>query len=209
MEPLAFGLFRTPVVIADVPSMAAHNEELATRLVAESEREPTWQRSNIGGWHSVPNLAQRTDPAIQTLMRATVDETQRTITALAADAGITDVPRFRYGLTAWAMVMRDGHYIAPHDHGEAHWSSAYYVDAGDDAPAPSGRLTLLDPRRGRPSIPGLELFPPTFDVVPRTCSLVLFPGWLVHHVHPYRGQRPRISIACNVTLHPIDASTRP
>lgn len=200
MEPLAFGLFPTPVVIVDLPAMAAHNDELAARLLAESEREPTWRRSNVGGWHSAPDLASRVDPALQTLLRAIVDETQRTIGALAADAGITNVPRLRYGMTAWAMVMREGHYIGPHDHGDAHWSSAYYVDAGDDTPAPSGRLTLLDPRRSGRTVPGLELFPPTFDVTPHTGSLVLFPGWLVHHVHPYRGQRPRISIGCNVTL---------
>src|SRR5688500_18926167 len=155
MDPLAFGLFATPVVIVDLPAMAVHNDELAARVLAESEREPTWRRSNVGGWHSAPDLASRTDPAIQTLMRAIVDETQRTIEALAADAGIASVPSFRYGLNAWAMVMRDGDYIAPHDHGEAHWSSAYYVDAGDDTPAPSGRLTLLDPRRSGRSIPGL------------------------------------------------------
>ena len=205
MEPVALGLFSTPVVIVDVPAMAPLNAELAARLLAEAERDPGWRSSNVGGWHSTPDLASRTDPALQTLMRTIVDETRQTIASLAADAGIASVPRFRYGLQAWAMIMRDGHYIVPHDHGDAHWSSAYYVDAGDDAPPPSGRLTLLDPRRGGRSVPGLDLFPSTFDITPSTGTLVLFPGSLVHHVHAYRGQRPRISIGCNVMLHPADA----
>ena len=30
--------------------------------------------------------------------------------------------------------------------------------------------------------------------------LVIFPGWLMHHVHAYRGARPRVAISCNLTL---------
>jgi hypothetical protein len=34
--------------------------------------------------------------------------------------------------------------------------------------------------------------------------LVVFPGWLQHYVHPYRGTRPRVAIACNLTMSPIE-----
>ncbi|MCX5747172.1 MAG: TIGR02466 family protein [Proteobacteria bacterium] len=202
MAPLGLDLFSTPVVIVDLPGMAEVNAALAARLLAEATDVPSWQRSNVGGWHSPPDLAARADPAVQTLLRAIVDETTHLLAALAGEAGVTEVPRFRYALTAWAMVMREGDYVAPHDHGDVHWSAVYYVDASEGASAPAGRLTLLDPRRssGR-DIPGLELFPPTFEVTPRTGVLVLFPGWLQHYVHAHRGARPRISIACNITLH--------
>ena len=31
---------------------------------------------------------------------------------------------------------------------------------------------------------------------------LVFPGWLKHFVHPYRGSRPRVSIAFNVKIEP-------
>jgi len=98
--------------------------------------------------------------------------------------------------------LRDGGYVVPHDHGDVHWSVAYYVDAGDEVPPPSGRLAFLDPRRSGRSIPELALAT-TFELAPRTGALVVFPGWLQHHVHPYRGQRPRICISCNLTMEVV------
>jgi uncharacterized protein (TIGR02466 family) len=133
-------------------------------------------------------------------MREVVDAVGATVAALANDAGVTELPAFRYAVTAWAMVMRAGHYVTTHDHGDAHWSAAYYVDAGDDRPAPSGRLAFLDPRRGGRTIPGITLFPSMFDLAPRTGALVLFPGWLQHYVHAYVGERPRICVSCNLTM---------
>jgi hypothetical protein len=98
------------------------------------------------------------------------------------------------------MVMRNGHYVMTHDHGDVHWSVAYYVDAGDDLPAPSGRIAFVDPRRSGRTIPELDLFPSTFDIAPRTSALIIFPGWLQHYVHAYRGERPRICVSCNLTM---------
>jgi hypothetical protein len=47
----------------------------------------------------------------------------------------------------------------------------------------------------------------TFTIRPRPGMLVVFPGWLQHYVHPYRGTRPRIAIACNVTMSPMERET--
>lgn len=38
----------------------------------------------------------------------------------------------------------------------------------------------------------------TFHLYPRTGMLAVFPAWLVHWVAPYRGRRPRISVAANL-----------
>jgi uncharacterized protein (TIGR02466 family) len=204
IEPsLAIGLFQTPVVVIDLPGMDGINAELASRLLAEEQVVPSWHRANIGGWHSVPDLSRRPEPCYQGLLRAVVDQVTGVVRALAADQGIADIPVFRYGVTAWGMVLRDGHYVAVHDHGDAHWSVAYYVDAGDDAPEPSGRLSFVDPRRSGRAIPDLMLFPSSFDLRPRTSALVIFPGWLQHFVHAYRGARPRICISCNLTMETV------
>jgi Putative 2OG-Fe(II) oxygenase len=77
----------------------------------------------------------------------------------------------------------------------------YYADAGDadeTAHPASGLLALVDPRHGGRPMPGLDLVGTTFTVLPRTGRLVVFPGWLLHYAHAYRGQRPRVSISCNV-----------
>ena len=200
---LALSLFATPVAVFDLPGMEEVNRELAARFTTEAAQVPSWQRANVGGWHSRPDLSQRRDACYQTLIRAIVDQVGALTGAVAADAGIEPLPPFRYGVTAWAMVMRDGHYVALHDHGDAHWSCAYYVDAGDEAPAPSGRLAFVDPRRSGRQIADLPIFGGTFDLAPRTGALVVFPGWLQHYVHAYRGARPRICVSCNLTLEPV------
>jgi uncharacterized protein (TIGR02466 family) len=201
IEPsLAVQLFSTPVVMFDLPAMDDINREVAAQLLAEEQAVPSWKRANVGGWHSVPDLGRRPEPWFRALMRAIVDQVSHNVAALAADAGVVQLPAFRYGVTAWAMVMRAGDYVMPHDHGDSHWSVAYYVDAGDELAAPSGRLAFLDPRRSGRTIPDVTLFPTTFDIAPRSSALVIFPGWLQHHVHAYRGQRPRICVSANLTM---------
>lgn len=198
-----FSLYSTPLFVFDIPAMQEANRELSARLLAEAEHSPGLLRGNQGGWHSVPNLSQRPENCYQHVMRTIVSVVGGALDHLSSERGIERVPAYRYGLLAWAMVMRDGDYTVLHDHGDAHWSLAYYVDAGDTDPLPaesSGLLAFVDPRRcGRP-LPGVDLFPSTFTVAPRTSTLVLFPGWLQHYVHTYRGKRPRICISCNVTL---------
>jgi uncharacterized protein (TIGR02466 family) len=210
LEPsLAIAMFSTPIVVFDLPGMDDCNRELAARLLAEEQAVPSWHRANVGGWHSVPDLSRRPEPCFRTVMRAVVDLVGHNVGGLAAAAGIEQLPTFRYAVTAWAMIMRDGHYVTTHDHGDVHWSVAYYVDAGDEAPPPSGRLAFLDPRRSGRTIPELELFPSTFDVAPRTSALVIFPGWLQHYVHAYRGRRPRICISCNLTMDVVAPAQKP
>jgi uncharacterized protein (TIGR02466 family) len=197
---LALAAFPTPIVVVELAGMDAINREIATQLLAEEQTVPSVRRANVGGWHSVPDLSQREAPCYRTLFRAIVDEVARLVGALASDIGETRVPPFRYGVTGWAMVLREGHYVTTHDHGDAHWSIAYYVDAGDDAPRPSGVLAFIDPRRSGRQVPELQLFPSTLDIAPRTGALVIFPGWIQHYVHAYRGQRPRICVSANLTM---------
>src|SRR5262249_33035475 len=167
VEPsLALALFSTPVVVLDLPAMDDVNREIAELLLAEEQAVPSWRRANVGGWHSAPDLSRRSHPGFRTVMRVVVGMVSRHVAALAAEAEIAQVPPFRYGVTAWAMILRDGDYVMTHDHGDVHWSVAYYVDAGDDAPAPSGRLAFLDPRRSGRTIPDVTLFPSTFDIAP-------------------------------------------
>lgn len=199
MDGLA--LFATPIFSFEDAGDAELDRELVRRLVVESESSPGLTRSNSGGWHSVPDLSQRPDACYQDLMRRVVARVQATFFELARGQAEAVDLRYRLAVQAWAMVMRHGHHTLVHDHTEAHFSVAYYPDAGDADPAmypDSGNLTFVDPRRGGTVIPGVELFPSQFAIVPRPGLLVVFPGWLQHHVQPYRGVRPRVCISCNV-----------
>jgi uncharacterized protein (TIGR02466 family) len=198
-------VFETPIFsFADVGD-AELDRELARRLIVESELAPGIARSNSGGWHSVPDLSQRSDACYQELMQRVVARVQTAFIELARGRDAAVEMRYRFAVQAWAMVMRHGDHALVHDHAEAHFSVAYYPDAGDADAAvhpDSGKLCFVDPRRGGTVIPGVDLFPSQFAIEPRAGLLVVFPGWLQHFVQPYRGVRPRVSISCNVRLEP-------
>jgi hypothetical protein len=190
----------------DLPNMDEVNRDLTARLVAESDSVPSVHRSNVGGWHS-PNLAGRPEACFRSLIECIVTRVRETVQGLAQETG-RGLPAMRIGVHAWAMVMRNGDYTIPHDHSEVHWATVYYADAGDadeGAHPASGLLALVDPRHGGRPMPGLELVGTTYTVLPRTGRLAVFPGWLLHYVHAYHGQRPRVSISCNVIFEPASA----
>lgn len=195
-------LFSTPLSMYDLPSMDEINRDLTARLVAESVSVPSVHRSNVGGWHSQPDLAVRPEACYRTLLQYIVTRVRETVEGLAQESG-QRLPAMRFGVHAWAMVMRNGDYTIPHDHADAHWSTVYYADAGDadeGAHPDSGLLALVDPRHGGRPMPGLDLLGKTFTARPSTGRLLVFPGWLLHYVNAYRGQRPRVAVSCNVTF---------
>ncbi|HKE15901.1 MAG TPA: putative 2OG-Fe(II) oxygenase [Kofleriaceae bacterium] len=200
-----FSLFSTPVLVFAVDDVEELDAELCARLVAEARSSPGVERSNAGGWHSVPDLSLRQDACYRRLMQIVVERVRAALVDIAAARGLTVDHRYRFGVQGWAMVMEDGDYAVVHDHAEAHFSVVHYADAGDvdlDAHPSSGALTFVGPRAGGAAVPGLDLFPGHFSIEPRTGLMVVFPGWLPHFVHPYRGTRPRVSISCNVRLEP-------
>jgi uncharacterized protein (TIGR02466 family) len=195
-------LFATPLAMYELLDMDELNSDLTARLVAESSAKPSVSRSNAGGWHSESDLALRPQSCFRTLMQHVVNRVRDTVDKQAHERGVT-LPPLRMGAQAWAMVMRSGDYTIPHDHADAHWSTVYYPDAGDadDKSYPdSGLLAFVDPRHGGRPMPGLDLVGSTFTVEPSAGRLYVFPGWLFHYVHAYRGQRPRVSISCNITF---------
>lgn len=186
----------------ELPELEQANRDITARLIAESEAAPGVQRSNVGSWHSRPDLALRPDPPFRLLVQAIVTKVRETVENLARQNG-QQLPTMRMGASAWAMVMRNGDYTIPHDHADSHWSSVYYTDAGDadEATHPdSGMLAFVDPRHGGRPMPGLDLIGSTFTAKPADGRLYVFPGWLFHYVHAYRGTRPRVCISCNVNF---------
>jgi uncharacterized protein (TIGR02466 family) len=202
--PLAL-LFPTPVAMYEHPERKAIDKEITDILVAESLTVPSIANSNRGGWHSPYNLQDRPEACFRKLSELIVKHALETTQTVAQHTG-RRVPQFTTKAEMWAMVMRDGDYTVPHTHPYSHWGTVYYPDAGDSDEAVhpgSGVITFMDPRTGRLPIPGLDLALGTFLVSPKSGQLLVFPGWLMHFVHTYRGKRPRVSISCNVTLEAV------
>jgi uncharacterized protein (TIGR02466 family) len=191
--------FATPIAhirVADGPTI---NPGLK-RIIAEREvMDPTLGKSNIGGWHSDGTLLEWPAPEIPALIEIIKVSVIRMI------AEVSGLPSMsaELGLAAWANVSRNGAYNGLHNHPRCHWSGVYYVDIGDDNPdwPDSGVLEFIDPRGSINIFPNPHVpFGQPLKVTPRESSLILFPAWLLHQVHPYHGARDRISIAFNANL---------
>ena len=196
-------LFASPLFMARPHGTDALRAELRKRVLAEARVSSGVQRSNIGGWHSPSDLFERSDACFTDLKKLVVSSFRQVLQAQGKARGRSVPQDVRIGGQAWAMVMEKGHYSAPHHHGDAQWASVFYVDAGDapdDASSPAGMLTFLDPRGGRMGPDPLDLFEVRQDLRPKDGLLLFFPAWLQHHVHPYGGSRPRVSVSSNLVV---------
>jgi hypothetical protein len=104
----------------------------------------------------------------------------------------------------WANVYRDGYYAMPHSHKRSVASVVFALDNGeeDDSKADvlNGVLMFADPRMPRccPDRAGYVSAPAIVTREPHG-RMIIFPANLTHQVTPYRGRRPRISIAWNLS----------
>ena len=158
--------------------------------------------SSQGGWQSDSDLLQWPHKEIATL-RA---EFTASITRLMQLAGGDDPNRrvlCEFSAVSWANVNRDGCYNVIHNHPGNHWSGVYYVSLGEPDPTVqwNGAIEFYDPRGGATAmpVPGFN-FGFSNAITPEPGTMIIFPSWLMHSVHPYKGPGVRISIALNATI---------
>lgn len=187
-------LFPTVLLRRRLPDAAIKNVRLREIVLEREKSDPGVGHSNVGGWHSSPDLWDWPEPEMrelcQWIVRAAEDLTATVVPVRPGDE-IRAVP---FG-GAWANVLRDGGYNKVHNHPGAVWSAVYYVASGDPDPQPpgNGNFEFMDPRPGNIH-GGKEVLPP------ETGQMIMFPAWLYHYVNPYRGRGERISIACNLSV---------
>lgn len=213
--PQAASLFETPVIVDHLPNAAELNRHLEEVILAERERHPGIQVSNVNGWHSDTHMLRWGGNAAKELLERVVQ---------AADSFTVDVrgqgkPRYRWFPEMWANVSQPGAANQYHSHPGSFWSAVYYVDdgyGGDADPKLGGELVLLDPRMPAVAMntPDLRFRRPGHKpeqrekwMRPESGRLVVFPSWLLHAVNPYRGSRLRISIAVNLSAVPLSIPT--
>lgn len=183
-------LFPSPVFFDRPPAQDALRGALRQRFLRESAGQPDWQ--------GPPGLFERPEPAFSELFQLVMSGLQDAI----QQQGAQPTPgSFSVQSTSWASVLLRGGYRPPQRHAGAHWAGLYVIDAGDQsAPPPSGCLTFLDPRGARKDPDPLHLFSVKHDLMPADGLLLLFPGWLLYHLHPHTGDQPRILVTFTLTL---------
>ncbi len=104
--------------------------------------------------------------------------------------------------TSWASVSRKHDYLAAHSHTDCIASVVYMLEPGNtkNDNGLDGRFAIIDPRA--PGCCTVEEGRVTSQISPSMDpgSMIIFPSELVHHVHPYTGDEPRITIAWNFKL---------
>jgi uncharacterized protein (TIGR02466 family) len=194
--------FATPIAHLRVPEGSAINPGLKRMIAHREVTDPTQGKSNIGGWHSDGSLLEWPEPEIKTLIEIIKSAV---VAVVRATSGLPSMSA-ELGLAAWANVSRKGAYNGLHNHPRCHWSGVYYVDIGEESPdwPDSGALEFIDPRGSVYMHPNPHLpFGQPLKVRPQEASIVLFPAWLLHQVHPYYGERDRVSIAFNANLRKV------
>jgi hypothetical protein len=94
---------------------------------------------------------------------------------------------------SWAVSI-DGHYDQPHHHATSKWTCVFYVSA----PEGCGDLLLLDPRGGVYAESNEEngLTNRAYKrITPKTGTLIILPGYLLHMVEPSTSGVKRIAFA--------------
>ena len=121
------------------------------------------------------------------------------IAAIASTPGLAGhpwgahAPR-RWKLQSWATVLHEDGHQDPHIHPAGWLSGVFYVDAGDAPPGPQDGSLLF----GHPPPATTSAAPKEHRNPARTGELMTFPSYFFHHTRPYRGSRPRISLAFDV-----------
>ena len=189
----------TPVYARTMPRAARTNAALRRLVLDREQTTPGEDKSNVGGWHSAPDLFSSQAPEVRELL----DWVCAAVLAMSKYMSQTPHKGTQIETRGWANVSRNGDYHRAHMHPGHDWSGIYYVDPGEHPAAypDSGIIEFHDPRCavGILETPG-KPFWGTVHFRPEAGMLLLFPSWLVHTVNPYRGERERISIAFNVRM---------
>ncbi|MEM9782313.1 MAG: TIGR02466 family protein [Pseudomonadota bacterium] len=198
-------IFPTPLFVHEWPNSDDLNQALCDLIFAEEIKKPDGGKQTVGTWYTDHSFINRDQVPIRRLR-------QRALTlAQAATKGMMRPGDYRYIIDGWANVLRSGQYNDPHVHRRSVWSGVYYVTgnppAVDGAPNPllSGRIEFLDPRGGAffADMPeGAMRRRALLD--PPAGTMILFPSWLLHMVHPYYGPTPRVVVAFNLNVVPTE-----
>ena len=154
-------------------------------------------------------------PEWQAFVRFIVASLRDTVSAANAQAwpaGGLDLQVALEGL--WFQTSRGGAFHDVHTHGNCSWSGVYCVQVDDDAQRTAhpvyGAMNGVTRFYGPPfatlggahvDLGNAYLQPPHVDVAPVPGQLLIFPSWLAHQALPYDGERERVIVSFNASVH--------
>jgi hypothetical protein len=165
--------------------------ELTERLCSQAYTLPATLRG--AGGKKIRDLETWNLPGFQLLM-------QRALLMFCHCHGVTAA----HVIDRWANVMQHGDYSTPHAHYDAQSAVVYTMDPGEIDPVETmdGSFEIIDPRI--PFCCPYQAERPLRGITPLTRAgmMLLFPAEFIHHVRPYFGRRPRITVAWNICSGP-------
>lgn len=175
------------------------NALLAKEIATRRKAEPGMANRNRVGWQSEHDFFLRKEEGHATLGRLIAQIIKQTIQSL--DPAV-DFDKFQVLLNGWLNVNPPGGYNAPHQHSDAHLSGVYYVDVPKSPSAQGGAIEFLSPHPVRllNSVINSPLFSDRLRVQPAAGEVLIFPGQLVHWVHPNDSGKPRVTVAFNASI---------
>ena len=105
---------------------------------------------------------------------------------------------------SWFHITRNGGYHDFHNHPNCSWCGIYYLDVAE-ATMENGCNTFFDPRPAAHNYTDYGTAyldsKTRFDTTPKSGDLLIFPSYLYHSAQPYTGERDRIVVAFNASIH--------
>jgi uncharacterized protein (TIGR02466 family) len=185
--------FAVPIYAAMLDEVLAHKDSLRAAILRRRERDPGATVTERGAWHSSGHLFEDDD----------FDLLRQVILAVARGA----TGREHVVSAAWAVVGGRGASHVPHSHAPSAWSGVVYIDVeaslGGRTDERAGCIEFLSPIANAASF-----FVPSGTVItPRDGLMLLFPGPLVHLVHPSQGDALRICVSFNLDAQTANTRT--
>ncbi len=216
-EPGFHALWPTPIGIHRYPDAATLNP-LLVEAFAQGRAAQERKRGVEPGpfFASDDDLLDRVKiPEWQDFVKFLVNSLGETVKNANAQAWGGKEMELKVGIEGmWFQCSRGGSFHDVHTHGNCSWSSAYIVQIDDTEKrvshpvygAGNGATRLYGPPFSAlggafVDIGNAYLQPPSLDIEPIPGQLVLFPSWLAHQAMPYDGDKERIIISFNASVH--------
>ena len=225
MQPGLNSLWPTPVGLHHCAQAEALNPLLVRvfGVLRASQLQARGQAPGGAFFASDDDLLQRVQlPEWQVFVRFIVASLRDTVSAANAQAwpaGGLDLQVAIEGL--WFQTSRSGAFHDVHTHGNCSWSGVYCVQVDGDAQrcahpvygSANGVTRLYGPPfatlgGAHVDLGNAYLQPPHVDVPPLPGPLLIFPSGLAHQALPYDGERERVIVSFNASVHAASGGDR-
>jgi len=203
LTPEIFSAFGLPVLVRKPSDWESVNDRLKTQILESRAADLEGKESERSGWQSATGLWGLPPSEEFEIWRGWVHDGMLNMAALLGDGHRPNDIDIDYVAGAWACVDERGNFSEPLAHPAVDWTCIYFVSCGTPEPGweRNGQFELRDPRlRAQGSKLGGYGFGRSLLIDPEPGTMILFPAWMEHGIHPFYGEGERIAITCNIKV---------